>query len=144
MGFVNDSTVRVEEGEVVRLCGQLVNVAPELLQRDIVLEGHTTPGTAEGILILMYINVLSVCDVLCCVVCTEGSDYEAVSWNFTFSSSSDMACVEVAITDDSIPELVETFTVTIQPTGPSRLISVSRQKLPSTSTMMMVHYCSRV
>ena len=63
------------------------------------------------------------------VVCTEGSDYEAVSWNFTFSSSSDMACVKVAITDDSIPELVETFTVTIQPTGPSRLISVQPSEI---------------
>ena len=64
MGFVNDSTVRVEEGEVVRLCGQLVNVAPALLQRDIVLEGHTTPGTAEGTL-----RVWSVCDnlYLCCM-----------------------------------------------------------------------------
>ena len=49
VGFVNDSTVTVGEGEVVRLCGQLVNVAPALLQRDIVLEGYTTPGTAEGI-----------------------------------------------------------------------------------------------
>ena len=52
-----------------------------------------------------------------------------MSWNFTFSSSSDLACVEVAITDDSISELVETFTVTIQPTGPSRLISVQPSEI---------------
>ena len=53
-----------------------------------------------------------------------------MSWNFTFSSSSsDLACVEVAIRDDSLPELVETFTVTIQPTGPSRLISVQPSEI---------------
>ena len=67
---------------------------------------------------------------MCICVCVEGSDYEGVSWNFTFSSSSfDLACVEVAIRDDSLPELVETFTVTIQPTGPSRLISVQPSEI---------------
>ena len=67
---------------------------------------------------------------MCICVCAEGSDYEGVSWNFTFSSSSsDLACVEVAIRDDSLPELVETFTVAIQPTGPSRLISVQPSEI---------------
>ena len=70
MGFVNESTVRVGEGEVVRLCGQLVNVAPALLQRDIVLEGHTTPGTAEGIFKLCQLlkNVV-MCVMICVYLC---------------------------------------------------------------------------
>lgn len=126
VGFVNDSTVRVEEGEVVRLCGQLANVAPALLQRDIVLEGSTTPGTAEGIL---WSTLYCQREMMGTYVCAEGSDYEAVSWNFTFSSSSGLACVEVSIRDDSTPELVETFNVTLQPIGPSRLISVQPSEI---------------
>ena len=51
VGFANDSVLRVGEGAVVRVCGKIVDVAPSLLQREIVLEGHTVPGTAEGIVI---------------------------------------------------------------------------------------------
>ena len=69
MGFVNESTVRVGEGEVVRLCGQLVNVTPALLQRDIVLEGHTTPGTAEGIFNLKSIPYYCQCEMICIYLC---------------------------------------------------------------------------
>ena len=47
VGFANDSEVRVGEGEVVRVCVEL-GVSPSLLQREISLEGSTSPGTAEG------------------------------------------------------------------------------------------------
>ena len=50
-----------------------------------------------------------------CVFCAEGSDFEAISWDVVFSSSSStgLFCVEVTIKDDSVPEQTETFSVTI-------------------------------
>ena len=48
MGVANDSRVSVEEGELVRVCGKLVNVTSSLLRREIVIESRTVPGTAEG------------------------------------------------------------------------------------------------
>lgn len=131
MGFVNDSTVRVGEGEVVRVCGKLVDVAPSLLQREIVLEGHTLPGTAEGIYIYTHptttitrVSVYVVRSLSVHVYCAEGSDFKAELWNFTFSSSAGLTCVEVATTDDSVPELTESFSVTVQLLQPTRLIFV--------------------
>ena len=47
VGFANGSEVMVGEGEAVRVCAEL-DVAPSLLQREIVLEGDTVPGTALG------------------------------------------------------------------------------------------------
>ena len=44
----------------------------------------------------------------------EGSDFEAVAWNFTFSPTApDLLCVEIAIINDDTPELKEAFSVTI-------------------------------
>ena len=52
------------------------------------------------------------------------------SQNLTFSStSSDLLCVEVAVIDDSTPELTEAFSVTIQPVFPDSLISVETSSL---------------
>ena len=47
VGFVDDSVVEVKEGETVTVCGEM-DVAPDLLQREIFLEGHTCPETADG------------------------------------------------------------------------------------------------
>ena len=61
-----------------------------------------------------------------CAFCAEGSDYEAISWDIVFSSSSStgLVCVEVATRDDSIPELMETFSVIIQLVQSDTQISV--------------------
>lgn len=53
VGFANDSVVSVKEGDRVSVCGKLVDVPPSLLQKEIILEGYTLPGTAEG----MYVHV---------------------------------------------------------------------------------------
>ena len=60
------------------------------------------------------------------VFCAEGSDYEAISWDIMFSSSSStgLVCVEVVTRDDSVPELTETFSVIIQLVQPDSQISV--------------------
>lgn len=48
-------------------------------------------------------------------VTLEGSDFEPIAWNFTFSSTtSDIMCVEIVTRNDDIPELTETFSATIQ------------------------------
>ena len=38
----------MSEGDVVRVCGKVVDVAPSLIQRELVLEGRTIPRTAQG------------------------------------------------------------------------------------------------
>ena len=65
MGFVNDSVVSVGEGEVVTVCGKLVDVPPSLLQREIALEGQTVPGTAEGIYAHSDVYHNKVCITVC-------------------------------------------------------------------------------
>ena len=66
------------------------------------------------------------CVCVCvCVFFAEGSDYEAISWDIVFSSSSTgLVCVEVATKDDTVPELIETFSVSIQLVQPDTQISV--------------------
>ena len=108
---MDDSLVSVEEGEVVTVCVKLADVPPSLLQREIVLEGYTSPGTAES----LHIHNQTMHSAYH-VTLIEGSDFEAVSWSITFSSSTlEIQCVEIVIADDDIPELTETFSVTIMP-----------------------------
>ena len=65
----------------------------------------------------------------------EGSDYEVLSWNFTFSSSSTgLTCVAVATIDDAVPEVTESFSVSIELVAPTPFISVR----PPTLTVHIV------
>ena len=108
--------VSVTEGESVQVCATLSDV-PAGGTVAIYIMLVTSDGK-----IVVFFNIVHEVNSFSLGSAEDGSDYTAVSSPLTFpaTTSTDdvMRCINVSITDDSVFEESETFTVTVTTTNP--------------------------
>ena len=81
------------------------------IERDVVIQLLTQPGTATSELIIEIVG--KGCQL--CWFVSGGDDYEPGPYSVTFTVGSTRQCTEIDINDDDTPEDDETFIVTIPP-----------------------------